>query len=404
MANMNMRTKGPSGYLYNAPNGGVYYYPKTGVKKLPPYRYPGYTGKPVPGPRPGTPGYVPRVPRPGSLAEVQQNPGGFPILPGGGAGKVAFRIALNTFIAIAQDWGPEWAKMPSNSVPGGYVFPSGWTLFCTSCCPSSSQNVYHNAVVYAGFNPGCGNSIKAGVSQAWGTPITLPAGGSSVSEVWGKTSNAPPNPQGYTINEWVAPAGFPGGVAPYAPGTVTLPIPNALGTSQMERVPSKEQSSPQRLKPYQSPAMSLTLQPGRPPRKNPHDVHNHVPPGKNEKEDKPFDPGRSVKEVYGALTEVDDALDCMEKSLKDNKDKTHRKHVPWNKRLDLRTLRAAQEAYSGNIDWQKFVNCMRINNAKDALIGGISGTASRNLNQSPYAPRGRAYRGYGVGGGSTRMR
>lgn len=255
----------------------------------------------------------------------------------------------------------------------------------------------------------CDVSSVGNSNFPWGSTIPGGSGASRIIVLTQSSTAAAGNRNGRPYFRATHPSSPAAAPIPYTPGKVILPVADPMTEVQMEAHPQGRTSNKVRLMTgYQTAAMTVTI-PGRgPPTKNPDDVHNRVPPGPKEREEKPMDKtGRSVKEVYGAMTEIGDALDCMQKSMKKGsgyKQFGNVKRVPVNQRLDLKALRMAQAAASGQIDWGKFVECMAVNDFKDRVIGGLGGGAARQLNRSPYAPKGRAYRGYGVGGGSTRMR
>lgn len=222
-----------------------------------------------------------------------------------------------------------------------------------------------------------------------------------------------PNPNGRPYWTWTRVLPSPAPIR-YKVGRIVLPMadPFAFTETKMERVGPKAGGYVAEagahygyVPPYGVPSKDIVFEPGKPPVKNPNGIHKNVPPGPGEKEDKPTDnSGRGVGGVYGGLTEVGDAMDCMQKSFKKNPDPAHHKHAPIPQRFDLKVRRMVSEAAAGNIDWQKFVECMAFNNAQDAAIGMANRASSRRLQNNPYSPRRTSPIGWGTGGFSTRMR
>lgn len=303
-----------------------------------------------------------------------------------------------------------WAYQPQKRLTDDFPYDfgnAGGTLNC-SVDPANHPTETNRKVGVVPGSPSLAATVcnVSTINQANLAPgSNLPAGLTKVVLVQSSGGSPWPNRNGRPYEVWTWPGTRTTSPAlDYKKGVRVMPMNAPFPYTQMKPQPTGS-AQPGYLVPYGSRAMTVVLHPDKPPEKIPDDVHLHVPPGENEKEEKPLDKtGRSVKEVWGALTEVDDALDCMEKSFKKNPDPRHLKHVPINHRLDLRLYRLIREANAGNIDWQAFVNCMAVNNFQDKIIGRLGGGAARQLNRSPYAPRGRAYRGFGTGGFSTRMR
>lgn len=290
------------------------------------------------------------------------------------------------------DPGPEWTKLCDIVPPGGEnqrkvgIIPP---LTITTTCNVSG-------VARANFPVG----------------IIVPANATYMGMV--ASGAAWPNVNGRPYWTWGRPASPNNRPVLWKVGRIVLPLndPFAFTETKMERVgPAPDPFVAEAgagygyVPPYGVPASSVVFEPGKPPVTKPRDIHLRVPPERREKEDKPVDDsGRSVKQVYGAITEVGDAMDCMQKSFKKNPDPSHHKHVPIPQRFDLKVRRMISEAAAGNIDWQQFVNCMAINNAQDAAVGGLNRAASRRLQNNPYSPRRTSPIGWGTGGFSTRMR
>jgi len=114
------------------------------------------------------------------------------------------------------------------------------------------------------------------------------------------------------------------------------------------------------------------------------------------------------------LTEVKDVADCLEKNTKrrgDSKRRTPQRNSQrpanrpcWGLPLAEKVKCLAENAYRGNLDIAGALACIAANDLQDKVIGKLSGTANRNLNQSPYNPRRGLGIGLGAGGYSTRMR
>lgn len=314
-------------------------------------------------------------------------------------------------------WFDEWGTVNGNGLPL-YNFNSQVSLFCTcfnqpcnpalprTIPPGLGNNLTQHKIKIGG-DPTCGASLHTGVTQLYGTPIVAGVGTIIIGEQWGEPAFGPPSPFGHTIRTWIK----TGAAVTYTvvPATRTQPLHWPMEQVQMQPLRDPDALPRTRvLKGYQSYAMSMTITGNGPPVNNPDDVHNELPPSRGEREEKHIDDtGRSIKQVYGGLTEIDDFNKCVLENLKGSRTRqlsgTRRDNfkasTPW-----ARAKQALSEALDGNVNWPAALECMAIENLKDEAIGRTNRAASRRLQNSPYSPRRTSPIGWGSGGFSVRMR
>lgn len=280
------------------------------------------------------------------------------------------------------DFGPEWTKTCDVVPPGlevkrkmGFIPP----LTITTTC---------NVSGVARANSPNGAAVPANATYAGMICSTLD---------W-------PNTNGRPYWTWTRPALGSNKPVPYKVGRVALPLNSPQDVRQMQPQPTGQARTMTSAR-YITPSMDITVPSDRPPWKDPGGGHVNMPPPKGTSEEKPYDnTGRSVKDVYGALTEMKDFADCASKNTtRKNRDgKTiHPCHgMPLAQKLKC----LAENAVRGNLDVGGFLECVAQNELTDALIGKISRRTSRNFSRSPYNPRRTSPIGWGVGGFSSRMR
>lgn len=208
---------------------------------------------------------------------------------------------------------------------------------------------------------------------------------------------------------WSYPAtSSPPAVGPsYGPLTATAPLQDPFPETETRTMTApKASAAGSPLRPYEVPAdVSIELPGSGKPRPGP-PVHGLYRPQPGEKEDKKQFPGKKLAEGYGFLTEVGDAVDCLQKNIKFPKSGRYgatRQPLPAAG-LQNRIAWVVDQTMRGNLDVVGFMNCFAQNQLTDSLVGKLSGPANRNFNQSPYNPRRGLGLGFGSGGFSTRMR
>lgn len=383
--------------------------PRRGGYQLPNYRRTA--------PRPGTPGYRPRPGRPGS-------PGNF--------AKGAFRAAAKSAfvpggwgrkaLSFAAQLGWEYFQQEGNPFEGwGYGsthkltddFPydvadgyGGWTVVCTTN-PALRPSEPSRKVGILPGSPSISSLFcdVSGVNAANRAPGTgLPAGLTRLDLVQSSAGSPWPNRNGRPY--WKATNSLAGGSPlplPYKVGSIVQPIGDPFPDVQPMTKTALSSTGGKARVPYGIPAMSLNIEPPG-PTKNPDDTHELRPPNPDEKEDKFFDnTGRALREIYGAITEVGDALDCLKKNTHVPRDKRQfgRHHKYYGKTIQEQMRFVLDNA--DYIDIPGAVSCMLLQHASDEAIGVTAGGAARNFNRNPYNPRRHGGPGFGSGG-FARMR
>lgn len=342
--------------------------------------------------------------------------------PWGGAAAFAFSVGMHRY----ANWAYQGAGAP------GYNFGPGWTLLCSS----DPNNFPLEQNFKMGINPGalvgvpnsagstCGASAVGTGRSPFGT--TVPAGATLVQLV---QSAVPfPNVNGRPYQRYSFPGGSPAPV-PYTVGKVVLPMPDGLELVEAVAQPgSGSGSSKGRYTlPYQSEAVTIVIsrprddgserentrprpRPGQGTRPVPgsgggivvtDEPHNNVPPGPTEREVKPKTGlGKSLaalRHQYGKVTEVQDVVKCLEKSLP-------RGHPCRRKGRGLDERAACLISHADDIDLAAAATCIAADQVTDAVIGKLSRGASRNLQRSPYTPKRPYPLGPLTGGFGARMR
>lgn len=291
-----------------------------------------------------------------------------------------------------------------------YGFGPGWTVVCSAAVqnPGLAPNRKLGLVPGSpGISPTvCTNSTTLQSNTAWGG--TIPAATTRVDLV--ASSQAHPNQNGqpyFQATHLANPASNP---IPFNTRTYTVPVSDPFigPATQMHRVahvgvPMDDPGGP----PYVVPSMDVTVPDNEPPWSDPGGGHAQVPPAPGDPEDKPIDnTGRSVKDVYGALTELKDLSDCLSANTKVWRRKGHGKKSLVSPCAGMPLMQKfrclAQNAQ--HLDVAAFVQCMATQNLTDEIIGRMSSRAYSNLNKSPYNPRRDSGLGLGTGGFVTRMR
>lgn len=298
-----------------------------------------------------------------------------------------------------------WGPAPGTHPPDGfYHFGPSWSVYCSGGYVPGIAGVGLYPPPPGGPLNGipCGVSAIAAQNASYGTPVL--AHHTFVQEC---TSNHPfPSTDGrpYLSHTRAVSPGYPDAV--FVTGTGVLPMTQPFDEPVSAPVDyGQPQEKPQRLKPYQIGVRQIEFSGRRPPRNGP-GVHNVLPPSRGEKEDKGQFPGRAIAEAYGKLTEVGDALDCLEKNIKYPKGQRYgaSRQPRGSKRIQDRVAWVLDQTSRGNLDVPGFMACFVQNQATDALVGIPAGAAARQLNRNPYNPRRQSGLGFMSGGFSTRMR
>lgn len=289
----------------------------------------------------------------------------------------------------------------------GYVFGAAWKLVCgapeINMVPSGVGFTPYTGHVPANINA-CGTGTVGAQNAPYGTAV--PPEALFVQEC---VSNNPfPSTDGfpYQVHSRIVSDGTPDAV--YLPWTGPMTLPLAQPFDEVSEVPAEygqPQESPRRLLPYQIAVRQIEFRHGKPPKAGP-GVHTVMPPSPREKEDKGEFPGKALAEGYGVLTEINDALDCLQKNIKFPKSPRHgasRQPLP-SQRMQDRIAWVLDQTSRGNLDVAGFMACYVQSQATDAAVGKLAGPAARQLNRNPYNPRRQSGLGMMAGGFSTRMR
>lgn len=132
---------------------------------------------------------------------------------------------------------------------------------------------------------------------------------------------------------------------------------------------------------------------GTPGYVNPPDGHVNVPNPRGVPKWKI--PHSKLGDLYGKLTELGDALDCLEKAM------IKRPPGPKPRTLQDRLINAATRIYHNphSVDWPKFVACVIQSNFEDFVVGKANSLAN-NITKNKYWTR---PVGVGAGGFAVRM-
>lgn len=93
---------------------------------------------------------------------------------------------------------------------------------------------------------------------------------------------------------------------------------------------------------------------------------------------------------YGGLTELEDAMDCMIKAIKDGTPTVIAGGKRRPKPYQGKTMQDKARYIVQNrrfIDWRSFAQCMLISHAKDKIIGKVNRAATKAATQNPYWKR-----------------
>lgn len=287
-------------------------------------------------------------------------------------------------------------QVTQEGVPGGDFYPydmSGFTRICRS------QDPPYGHIKWSSNDPHLPCGTPSQVPNTWiGSGVAIPINMRWVS--YGKTNpgatRMPLSEQWYredgltSPRPYVPPPGLqwplpvPAVVQPM-PGTATPPAPSSQERSQ----PRPRAVTRPLPRPYEEPLPSGIPGGGGPGSPGTHVRH----PSPGEEKWVLKDPW--IGKIYGKLTEMGDALDCLEDNMKG-----YRKPRDDNG-LDQRMIRAAAFLYQhpNDVDWKGFAKCMVVNNVKDAVIGKANQLANR-ITKSPYWKR---PVGVGRGGFSQRF-
>lgn len=356
-----------------------------------------------------------RAYRPGSLAEAQAQAGPIPF-PGGAWKRMAMDTAaayLSQFLQdqMADPWAwlrqmTGWGKVSGGGSPSYDFAGAGWTrqYSCTpDLNPGRKMGISPNppgGVGSISATIGCNLSYTFAANCPVGT--TIPAGSAFAQFVcYSSPINDLPNQAGDAYERWNAPGGSSPAAIPYAAPTKTMPLYDPFPeVSPMVVEYGQEAPGGGARRPYEiAVPLDMEFRGDGSHRAGP-GVHKLVPPSPGEKEDKGQFPGvgRDIQKAYGFLTEVGDALQCMEKNMKKGSPKA------GSKAIQDRIAAAVHNVMAGNMDVPGFMLCFALNEQTDKMVGLASGAATRNFNRSPYNPRRRSGLGWGTGGFSTRMR
>lgn len=267
---------------------------------------------------------------------------------------------------------------------------SGWNQIC------SMPNPVWTKVRWAAFDPNlrCGLSgqVWSGDAPAPGTPINVPAGvrwfsfgptstfgmRMRLGTQWGRSTPGP------DVIPWVGPT--PGVVQPMPHALAPpAPWPDPYGPPQRDRErrrdPRRRTAPRGRTRVRTKPAPYQPVPPYTPVKTLPR-------PGEEKRVIR--DPW--IGDFYGKLTEVKDALKCIEKNTKGYRPQGG---------LFTRMANLSGHIYRNphSVDWRGVGSCLVANQIEDAVIGKVNKLANQ-ITKSPYWKR---PFGVGRGGFSVRM-
>jgi len=299
--------------------------------------------------------------------------GALPVLdPGPFPGKrglwgAAFQVA---YALLGELYPGEWATQGDNSRDHPYQFGSDWTVLCTGTPPGTHPN--RKVGVFPGL-PGI-SVHTCGVSGAGASNLpegsALPGGLTYVQLVSSNSASPWPNRSGRVYMRASHAASPVSAPLPYAPTPAVMPMPEAAPAPAQATEQSSGKSASERARsgepfsdwgwnfgggpPSGSGVTVVPVGPYRP---------SAPPLGTKERKWK-LGKGGAVGDLFGAFTEMADAVDCAYKAVGGKGNPGLQKKVQFvSARYDV-----GNQAHN-----DAFVSCMVTEQAKDMVIGLSSG-------------------------------